>query len=179
MLVAAMLAIAISVTVVFPRAHYLLIPAGMLVIGLVVAQYWIGSSRYSLVIPVAIAVALFSLFALQSARFAIGRAAYPAPLAAAASRMAETKTAWRLLAVDWGLAAYVPGLEQVDSALPQPNESFAEFLTRNGINAVIINDRFSNSAWSTAPGFAEFVADPISSGFTPVVPGSSVYVHQP
>ncbi len=173
------ISIALPVAIVYPRAHYLVIPAGLLVIGIVAVQQWIGSSRFTLAVPVAITVALFSLFALQDVRLAIARAAFPAPLAVTATRLDEADADWRLLAVDRGLATFVPGLTEVEGDTPRPGEDFPAYLDRNRINAVLINDRFMNAVWSRTPGFALFTADPTAAGFAPVSPGSSVWVRTP
>lgn len=175
---ALLFALMLPLVIIYPREHYLLVPGGLVVVALVSAQRYIGNPQWSAFIPGLLILACFAAFSALAVQQAIARTAIPAPLASAAIQLRVAETPWRLLGVDWGLEVYVPGLVQLGGEGVRPGTTFGEFLSKESVNAVLINDRFTQAEWSRLPGFAEFLEDPNTSGFFEVVPGSGVWTRR-
>ena len=169
-------AVLIPVLLIHPRIHYLLIPAALIPIAIVFLQFRLGSPRYAHVLPLALVAITFAVYSILSLRLIVGLITYPPTLAMAASNLAREDNEWRLLGVDWGLEVFVPGLEQITDQRPLPNENFEEFLVRNRVNVLLLNERFAMAPWNSAAGFQDFLADPNALGFKPLVAGSSIWV---
>ena len=177
-LAAILMSIVLSVSLVYPRHHYLLVPAAGIIVGAVAVQHHVGSSRLTAILPITAAVVLFALLSMQMARLAITRAAYPAPVAATITRMIESGQDWRLLGGSQGLPIYVPRLQEVTDAQPLPDESFIELLDRLAISTVLTGST-ETSAWASMPGFGEFIDDPTQYGFESPFAGSQLWLRSP
>jgi len=166
-----------ATTVIYPRDHYLILIASIIVI----ASTWVLSSltRSPRLVSalLLVSVVLFSLFSLSVARGVITRMAYPAPLAASVIYMIESPNEWRMLGGGQGLTTYVPRLTETLDADPLPNESFGELLDRLSINAILTGST-ETSPWADMPGFGEFLADPEEFGFRTQYPGSQLVLRE-
>jgi len=162
----------IPVLVIFPRAHYQLVFAGALVIMLVLLIKVVNPRWENLWVPLIVSALCLVVFSAQGVRQAIVRVAYPAPLAASVTNMVERGEEFRILSFEPGLDTYVPRAEIVSSEPTLEGESFLQYLDRIQINAVFANGTDALAPWGQAPGLDEFLADPVSFGFEPVVPGS-------
>lgn len=177
-IVALAASVLLPAAIVYPRAHYLVVPTALLIIALVAIQDRWGSDHLNVILPFALTVALFSIWSFQTAALAIDRLSNPAPMALTASRMEAMDRTWRLLAVDWGLTVYVSRLSRVEAEPENAQETFVDFLTRNNVNALLINDRFNAASWSQLAGFEVFKSDPGSFGFEQVTVGSPVWIRR-
>ena len=182
-------AIAAPPLIVAPRLHYLLVPACLMVLGIVIViRRTVGDSGQIF----AVFFVLFGLFAAQTTQLAIHRVSSPPALATSAQQMAESDTQWRLIGPP-RLALYVPDLTVVTTKNPNPrlrekfstqylspgkSETFTQYLNRAGVNAVLIDRRLQPS-YRSLPGVDEFIADPTKHGFTRLFPKSPVWVRTP
>jgi hypothetical protein len=170
-----LLLVVAPLAVIYPRPHYMVVPAAALLVGCVVVQRRIGSNRLTWVLPVLGVVVVFSAFGVRSAGALVEREYRPPALATAAQQLADDGRTWHLLAMDYGLEAFVPGLDRPVAPV-QAGETMAEYLDRTGTNAALVNDRLAQGPWAALPGFAEFAADPAAFGFRPLAEGSHVWV---
>jgi hypothetical protein len=92
----------IPILVIFPRYHYLIVPAGLLILIVVVIQSQFGSPKFTVVFPFAITFLLFVLLTEQVIQQTIGRMLYPAPVARTMSLMRDTDTDWKVFSSGWG-----------------------------------------------------------------------------
>lgn len=164
-----------ATTVVYPRDHYLIVIASLLVI----CATWIISvlthQGRLMSMTVLVSVVLFSLFSLSVARSVITRMAYPAPLAASAIYMIENPSDWRMLGGGQGLTTYVPDLQETMDAEPLAGESFAQMLDRLGIN-VVLTGSTEVAPWSSIEGFEQFASNTERFGFRTLYPGSQLVI---
>lgn len=168
----------VSVSLVYPRQHYLLGIAGLCVLVAVAVQRHTGSAKFLAVFPVGLAIAVFVVFSLLVLRVSMARAAYPAPVAATVTRMIESGHEFRLLGGGQLLPTYVPKLTEVQEASPLPGETFTQLLERMHIDAVLTGSTES-SRWASMPGFEDFAMDPTKYGFESPFPGSQFWLKLP
>ncbi len=170
----------IPILVIFPRDHYLIVPAGLLILIIVVIQSQFGLPKLTAVLPFAITFLLFTLLTGQVIQQTIGRMTYPAPVAKTLSLMKNANNDWRILSLDWGLnfslKTFVDRAEIVSRNELAPGEGFEQFLTESGVNAVWITTDFTNFYASQFPGFDLFLVKPENFGFRPIHPESNMYV---
>ncbi len=175
-----LVAVMIPILVIFPRDHYLLVPAGLLILMLVVIQSRFGSPKLTAVLPFAITFLLFALLAGQVFQQTIGRMTYPAPNAKTLSLMRNSDTDWKVLSSGWGLDfslnAFVERAEIVNPNELAPGKGLEQFLTESGVNAVWIPDQVANFGLSQLPGFDVFLQNPESLGYRLMHPESKMYV---
>lgn len=173
-----LVATAIPTLVVYPRGHYLVLAAGLFVLLLVVIQSHVGSSYITWLIPVLATVIGFAFLLVQTAGAVTMRLDNPPPRPEAIQIMASSDRQWRLVGSDWGeygLDVYVEGVTEVPEE-PLVGETFSQFLTRNRVNAVLLNDRLADGPLGSSPGFDGFAADPRTYGFVELVPQSQIWV---
>jgi hypothetical protein len=173
-------ALAIPILVIFPRDHYLIVPAGLLILVIVVIQDQFGSPKLTLALPFALTFLLFVLLSAQVLQQTIGRMTYPAPIAKTLSLMENTSTDWRILSLDWGLntgsSTFVNRSEVVSPNEFAPGQEFEKSLTESGINAVWITSDLNNLNAEKFPGLEQFLLEPEAFGFRQIHPESSMYV---
>jgi hypothetical protein len=173
-------ALAIPILVIFPRDHYLIVPAGLVILVIVVIQSQVGSPKLTLALPFAMTFLLFALLSAQVLQQTIGRMTYPAPIAKTLSLMENTSTDWRILSLDWGLntgaSTFVDSAEVVGPNQFAPGQEFERSLIESGINAVWITSDFNNLNEEQFPGLEQFLIEPEAFGFRPIHPESSMYV---
>jgi hypothetical protein len=173
-------ALAIPILVIFPRDHYLIVPAGLLILVIVVIQDQFGSPKLTLALPFALTFLLFVLLSAQVLQQTIGRMTYPAPIAKTLSLMENTSTDWRILSLDWGLntgaSTFVDSAEVVGPNQFAPGQEFEKSLIESGINAVWITSDFNNLNAEQFPGLEQFLIEPQVFGFRPIHPESNMYV---
>ncbi len=163
------------IAVIYPRDHYLLIAAGFAFLGggIIVAR--LSPPRARLWTVVAPQTALFALFAGLTLMASAVRISDPPILAQTVRALDSIGQARSLLAVPSDLAAFTPLLVPTPAG-PVPGEDFAAFLDDNHVDAVLVTDRLRAGAWSTLPGFEEFLREPESAGFHALIPGSPLFV---
>lgn len=166
------LALVVPVAGIYPRAHYLLIPAGLLLLGLVTLQRHVGSQRLVGILPMSLLALILVLVGLQVVRQVVTRVAYPAPLAATAARMIDSGREWRVLALEPGLDVYVPNAKIISNEALGPQEDFVAYLSRLGITAVFASGNDALAPWAGSPKLEAFLADPSAFGFEELFPGS-------
>ncbi len=173
-------AVTIPILVIFPRDHYLIVPAGLLILIIVVIQSQFGSLKLTLVLPFAITFLLFTLLTGQVIQQTIGRMTYPAPVAKTLSLMKNANNDWRILSLDLGLnfslKTFVDRAEIVSPNEFAPGEEFERSLAETGINAVWITSDLNNLDASKFPRFDLFLVKPENFGFRPIHPESNMYV---
>jgi hypothetical protein len=176
LLIVLLIVLVVSVSVVYPRFHYLVIPGLGLVILASAIQGHVGNWQVTRVLPVALVMSLFIVFIALTMRGAITRVAYPAPLAATLARMAESGNEWRFLGGGQLLPTYLPKLKEITDTQPAPGESFSDFIDRNQINSMLKQAPSDAIPWTKAPGFTDFMDDPSAFGFGLAFPGSELLV---
>jgi hypothetical protein len=178
LVVLALLTVALMIPplVVYPREHYLLVPAGAFVVALAAVQRHLGTQRFTALIPLALVVVIYATFGVQGVRQVVKRVAYPAPFAATAVRMIDAGTPWRLLAYEPGIDVYVPNVTLVADEPLQPGETFLEYLVRNEIDAVFANGSDAFAPWGSAEGLSDFMGDPSRYGFERPFTGSRLWL---
>ena len=164
--------LAVPVLIIFPRVHYQLVFAGALAILLMLVFKILNPGWEHLAIPLVVSALCLTIFLAQGLRQAIVRVAYPAPFAASVAKMIDSGAEFRILSLESGLDTYVPLAEVVSSQPTLKGESFVQYLDRMRINAIFANGTDALAPWSQAPGLDEFLADPGSFGYEPVMPGS-------
>lgn len=161
--------------VIYPRDHYLIFVASLIVIFAAWVMSTLTPSGRLISAVTLLSVVLFSLFSLGVARGVITRMTYPAPVAASVVYMIENPHEWRLLGGGQGLATYVPRINETPGATALPGESFVQMLQRLSIN-VVLTGSTEVSPWASVPGFDLFAADPESFGFRTLHPGSQLVI---
>ncbi len=177
-LISLLLAVAIPLAVVYPRGHYLVLPAGLAVVFVVVVQERVGSHLMTWLVPVTATVIAFAFLVVQTAGLGSRRLEQPPARAWAVETMADSDVSWRLLGSDWGtygLDVYVEDLEQI-SPTPLPTETFSDFLVRNGVNAVLLNETLVQGPLGSTAEFERFSTEPRAFGFFELVPDSDIWV---
>jgi len=173
-------ALAIPILVIFPRDHYLIVPAGLVILVIVVIQSQFGSTKLTLALPFVVTFLLFALLSAQVLQQTIGRMTYPAPIAKTLSLMENTSTDWRILSLDWGLntgsSTFVNRSEVVSPNEFTTGAEFEKSLAEFGINAVWITSDFNNLNAEQFPGLEQFIIKPEAFGFRPIHPESNMYV---
>ncbi len=172
-------AVMIPILVIFPRDHYLIVPAGLLILTVLVIQSQFGSPKITAVLPFAISFLLFMLLTGQIIQQTIGRMAYPASTARTMSLMRDADTDWKVFSSGWGLNQLNTFVDRAEIIYPEelaPGQDLEEFLTQTGINAVWMTGDLVNFDPSQLPGLDVFLRNPENFGFKPIHPYSSFYV---
>ncbi len=172
-------AVMIPILVIFPRDHYLIVPAGLLILTVLVIQSQFGSPKITAVLPFAISFLLFVLLTGQIIQQTIGRMAYPASTARTMSLMRDADTDWKVFSSGWGLNQLNTFVDRAEIIYPEelaPGQDLEEFLTQTGINAVWMTGDLVNFDPSQLPGLDVFLRNPENFGFKPIHPYSSFYV---
>jgi hypothetical protein len=162
--------------VIYPREHYLLGLVGLafLLVGALIAKLGSPPARYwTVVLPQTV---LFTMFALLTVLAISGRVSNPPAFASTVRSLTLQDGIRNYLAIPSELANYTDRLVPVNPQ-PLPTETFQDFLARNNIGAVLATDRLRIGPWSQLKGLDEFIKDPQSAGFKPVVPNSLVFIH--
>jgi len=165
-----------AVIVIYPREHYLLGLVGLafLLVGALIAKLGSPPARYwTVVLPQTV---LFTMFALLTVLAISGRVSNPPAFASTVRSLTLQDGIRNYLAIPSELANYTDRLVPVNPQ-PLPTETFQDFLARNNIGAVLATDRLRIGPWSQLKGLDEFIKDPQSAGFKPVVPNSLVFIH--
>jgi len=172
-------AIIIPILVIYPRDHYLIVPAGLLILFVLVIQSQFGSPKITAVLPFAISFLLFALLTVQVIQHTIGRMSYPAHTARAMSLMRDADTDWKVFSSGWGLYQLNTFVDRAEIIYPEdstPGQDLEEFFAQAGINAVWMTGDLVNFDPSQLPGLDVFLQNPENFGFTPIHPYSSFYV---
>ncbi len=172
-------AVMIPILVIFPRDHYLIVPAGLLILTVLVIQSQFGSPKITAVSPFAISFLLFVLLTGQVIQQTIGRMAYPASTARTMSLMRDADTDWKVFSSGWGLNQLNTFVDRAEIIYPEelaPGQDLEEFLTQAGVNAVWMTGDLVSFDPSQLPGLDVFLRNPENFGFKPIHPYSSFYV---
>jgi hypothetical protein len=174
-----LVAIMIPILVIYPRAHYLVVPAGLLILFVLVIQSQFGSTKMTAVLPFAISFLLFVLLTGQVIQDTIGRMSYPAHGARSMSLMRDADTDWKIFASGWDVYQLITFVDRAEIIYPEalaPGQDLEEFFAQAGINAVWMNEDLTNFDPSLLPGLDVFLQNPENFGFTPIHPYSNIYV---
>ena len=148
-----LVALAEPIVIIYPRDHYLLLPLTVILPLILAIQFRVGLRRMASLTPALLSLILLVTLLLHTAGLAIEKSSQPTSLASAVESLKQDDRQWRMLGIDWGLEVFVPGLVQVSDDAPENGETFREFIKRQRINLMLVNDRFSNATWSKAIGF--------------------------
>ncbi len=174
LLILGIVASAIPVLVVFPRVHYLLLPAGFVLTGGALVLNRIGSQRLQWLLPQAVMLLLFTLLCAQTTSQLVYVISRPPAISVAARYLTESGRDWRLLGTP-GLATYVPNVLEISDP-SRDGESIADYIERQQIDVVLLSTDFDAAAWTNINGFDEFRSDPASLGFRQISPNSPVWI---
>ena len=172
-------AVMIPILVIYPRDHYLIVPAGLLILAVLVIQSQFGSTKITAVLPFAISFLLFVLLTGLVIQHTIGRMSYPAHTARAMSLMRDADTDWKVFSSGYGLYQLNTFVDRAEIIYPEelaPGQDLQEFFAQAGINAVWMTGDLVNFDPSQLPGLDVFLQNPEKFGFTPIHPYSSFYV---
>ena len=168
----------IPIVVVFPREHYLLVWVAVLITAGAFLLHRVVSSRLQWLFPVACTAVLFGFFGHQMLEARSQREAFPAVRAEALRVMQAAPEARLWGRGDWGRygpEVYVPGLVAIESQ-PLPGESIDEFLERNEVSVVLINEQMRAGAFGSPEGLGPFLENPRNWGFREAFAGSGFWL---
>lgn len=174
-----LVAVMIPILVIYPRDHYLIVPAGLLILFVLVIQSQFGSPKITVILPFAMSFLLFVLLTGQVIQQTVGRMAYPASTARSMSLMRDADTDWKIFSSGWGLNQLNTFVDRAEIIYPEdskPGQDLEEFFARAGINAVWMTGDLVNFDSSQLPGLEMFLQNPEDFGFTPIHPNSGFYV---
>lgn len=166
---------AISVIVIYPRPHYLVVFAALTVTGSSLLITWL-SVRTKLFWAPVIAVLTLSVFWSFAHAYTLATDGYQASNASSLRTIADAGgPPLRLLTPERPIALYARNLTAVEA--PQYEaDNFADFLTDNRIDVVFDGILFRSAPWSELPGFEQFVQTPETFGFRPIEENSAFLV---
>jgi len=177
-LILTLTALAIPVILIYPRLHYLVLPALISVVGL---GFFLDRCNHGTYINqgfFGLILILFLLWTFQGSLLTIQRVSQPPIMATSATEMSKSSVEWRMLGIEWGFEAYVPGLVKVKPERPLPKESVSEYLDRLDINSVLITPGLSTSEFSTIDGFEDFIKGPRNLDFLPIIDNSPILIRK-
>ena len=172
--------LAIPILVIFPRNHYLIVPAGLVILGTVVIQSQVGSSKLTFVLPFTVSFILFALLSAQVLQQTIGRMTYPAQGARSMVLMRDADTDWKIFSSGWGLYQLNTFVERAEIVYPESlpaGKDLELFFKEESINAVWVTDDLVNVDPRQLQGLDTFLKDPRAFGFRLLHPYSDIYVN--
>lgn len=165
----------ISVGVIYPRPHYLVVFVALLVTGSALLLSRLAGSSKHLRIPMAAIVILSALWVVTHT-LTLLTGTHPTPNATSLRVLADMgQPPLRLLTPERPIAIYADSLE----AIEEPTfgaKDFGTFLEDNRVDVIYDGILFRSAPWSALPGFDEFVDAPEDFGFTAVTPDSAFLV---
>ena len=167
----------ISVSVIYPRPHYLVVFVALLVTGSAVLMSRLAGASKLLRIPTALIVVLSAVWSVLHLSTLVA-GTHPTPNATSLRVLADTRQpSLQLLTPERPIAIYAENLQAIEA--PQYGaEDFAAFLDANRVDVIFDGILFRSAPWSDLPGFDQFIDAPESFGFRPISPESSFLVHQ-
>jgi hypothetical protein len=161
--------------VIFPRDHYMLVLIGFSFL-LGAAVIWrFGSLNFmtwALVLPQTL---MFLAFSGLTVLGVANRSTDPATLVSTVRAIDAEGETLNFMGVPSELGIFTKQLNPV-VVEPELRETFAEYLERNHIRAVLVTDQLRFGPWGQLDGIGEFLQNPAGQGFTPAAKGSPVYV---
>lgn len=166
--------IAISVSVIFPRQHYLVSLVGLLSLGTGALLSLKSVSVINRLLMTLTVILVIGASVLTLAELA-NRLIATKPYAFAAQELSELAPL-TLLSGQAGFDSYVPNLNVVDAGLPLEDATFEEFLETQRIGAVILTDALRFGPWAELPGYEQFESDPATFGYSRLSPNSYIWL---
>ena len=167
----------ISVSVIYPRPHYLVVFVALFVAGSAVLMSRLANSSKVLRIPMAAIVILSAVWSVFHVSTLVA-GTHPTPNATSLRALAEAgQPPLRLLTPERPIAIYAENLEAIEA--PQYGaDDFATFLEANRVDVIYDGILFRSAPWSDLPGFDQFIDAPESFGFRALSPESAFLVRE-
>ena len=165
----------ISTLIIYPRPHYLVfaVATSVVVFGLVIDQ--LASRRLRRWLPTGAILVVSAAGFIFSALVVIQGDTEKKIYRDSLRTMNGSSSTWVLLTPERPIEIYLTDGKQILN--PDMNvTTFAELLKASGVNAVFDGILFRQAEYADLDGFDDFIEDPRSFGFLPIIPGSPFLV---
>jgi hypothetical protein len=165
----------LSMIVIYPRPHYLLLPLGLLLVAMAAWLSRLPIRRLQTYIPIGTTAVLFLIFAAGTAIALPNRIAEPPAYESALREVQRLGTAHVLVSGDRPIELYLPGVTFVEGPPPSAM-SVQQAFDSLGVDVVQMSALLTSSPWTALDGFDAFYDDPGTLGFHQVTKDSPIWV---
>jgi len=166
----------VAIFVIYPRAHYQFVAAGLLSIAILLLLQTIQAGKRLSHLPLILIGTVFIFMAFQTLISTPGRLANPPIIEASLRQINHDFDSITIVARDEPITIFLPEAQQ--AVLPTSATSFAEALEMSNANVIYRSGILDESEWGSLPAYSDFFDDPENFGFTAVTSKSPFLVKQ-
>lgn len=160
----------ISMITIYPRPHYLLFAASLILVMSGISLSHLLSNGVAKYLPMAALIGLAAIAVFFSESQTATKVN-----SSSLNQLNAMNQSWRLLTPEKPIDIYLDKAQYV-IADPAGHPSFIDYVNANKVNVIFDGVLLRQAPYAQLPGFEEFLTDPRKYGFAPVLPDSPFLV---